>query len=162
MAIEIERKFLVGGDSWRDAAGRGTLYRQGYLSLDPERTVRVRAAGGRAALTIKGLTIGAHRQEFEYAISADEAAELLDSLCLQPIIEKTRYHLTVNGVVWEIDEFAGENQGLIVAEVELDDESRSFERPPWLGEEVTGDPRYYNVNLVRHPFCRWSEPASQR
>lgn len=162
MSIEIERKFLVLGDSWRDAAGDGTLYRQGYLSLDSERTVRVRLAGSRASLTIKGLTIGARRQEFEYAIPADEAAELLDTLCIRPIIEKTRYRLTRDGLNWEIDEFAGENQGLVIAEVELDDESRAVERPAWLGEEVTGDSRYYNVNLVRHPFSRWSEPASQK
>jgi CYTH domain-containing protein len=155
MATEIERKFLVTGDAWRGIASAGTLYRQGYLSIDVERTVRVRVAGERASLTIKGPSVGARRNEFEYSIPRDEALQLLEELCLRPIIEKTRHRLSRDGLTWEIDEFGGENRGLVVAEVELTDESQVVAPPDWIGDEVTGDPRYYNANLVRHPFSRW-------
>jgi adenylate cyclase len=155
MAQEIERKFLVNDESWR-AGAAGTLYRQGYLSTDPERTVRVRLEGSRGVLTIKGPTRGLVRAEFEYPIPAAEAAALLDSLCLRPLIEKTRYRIDFAGHTWEIDEFAGDNAGLVLAEVELASAGEAVELPPWAGKEVSDDPRYYNANLVHHPFRSWS------
>jgi adenylate cyclase len=158
MPIEIERKFLVVGDSWRRGA-TGTLFRQGYLCTDPERTVRVRLAGDRGTLTIKGLTEGISRAEFEYPIPAAEAAELLDRLCLRPLIEKTRYRLEHAGRIWEIDEFSGVNEGLILAEVELESADAQPELPPWAGKEVSADPRYYNASLVQHPFSMWRKGA---
>lgn len=154
MAQEVERKFLVCNDSWRPGAS-GTLFRQGYLSTDPARTVRVRLEGDRGMLTIKGLTRGIRRAEFEYPIPATEAATLLDTLCLQPLIEKIRYRLEFGGHLWEIDEFAGGNAGLVLAEVELSSEDEQVELPPWAGREVSSDPRYFNANLVRHPFRDW-------
>jgi adenylate cyclase len=154
MGKEIERKFLVTGQAWR--SGSGVEYRQGYLNDDKERTVRVRTAGDQAWLTIKGITRGATRSEYEYAIPFDEANTLLDELCLRPLIEKRRYRVDHAGGIWEVDEFFGDNEGLVVAEIELDSEDQPFARPGWLGEEVTGDPRYYNVNLVAHPYRSWS------
>ena len=154
MAEEIERKFLVSNDGWRPGAG-GTRFRQGYLSTDPERTVRVRLEGERGVLTIKGLSRGIRRAEFEYPIPAAEAAVLLDTLCLQPLIEKTRYRVEHAGHLWEIDEFAGDNAGLVLAEVELSSADEAVELPIWVGAEVSSDPRYYNANLIRHPFRRW-------
>lgn len=154
MATEVERKFLVIGDDWR-AIGTATAFRQGYLSTVKERTVRVRVAGDRGTLTIKGVTTGATRSEFEYQIPVGDAQAMLDELCERPIIEKVRHTVGFAGKTWEIDEFGGVNAGLVVAEVELDDERESFERPPWIGDEVTGDPRYYNANLIEHPYSRW-------
>jgi adenylate cyclase len=154
MAVEIERKFLVKGDNWRSLAV-GVVYRQGYLASGQGCTVRVRVAGDRGYLTIKGATQGISRAEYEYAIPFADANELLDTLCQKPLIEKTRYRIPWRTVVWEVDEFAGENQGLIVAEVELTDAAQIVEAPDWIGEEVSHDPRYYNVNLARHPFSRW-------
>lgn len=154
MPREIERKFRVKGDAWR-SAGAGTLYRQGYLSTVPERTVRVRVAGQKGLLTVKGINRGAVRLEFEYEIPLADAHQLLDELCERPLIEKTRYTVDFGGLAWEVDEFAGENAGLIIAEIELDDENREIELPEWAGEEVTGDPRYYNANLIRNPYRRW-------
>jgi len=156
MPIEIERTFLVTGDSWRREAG-GTLLRQGYLCTDPERTVRVRLAGEGATLTIKGKTEGISRAEFEYPIPAAEGAELLDRLCLRPLIEKTRYRLNHAGRVWEIDEFFGDNTGLVLAEVELESADAPLELPAWAGREVSDDPRYYNANLVQSPFTTWPQ-----
>ncbi|NTU60530.1 MAG: CYTH domain-containing protein [Deltaproteobacteria bacterium] len=154
MGAEIERKFLVRDDRWR-AGATGTPYRQGYLAADPDRTVRVRLAGTRGYLTVKGRSRGLERAEFEYEIPAADAEELLDRLCLGPLVEKTRYRLEHAGHVWEVDEFAGENQGLLVAEVELGSADERVELPDWAGDEVSGDPRYYNANLARHPFTRW-------
>lgn len=153
MGKEIERKFLVTGDNWRSAHAK--LLRQGYLSTDKHRTVRVRVSGESAFLTIKGLTSGATRQEFEYPIPVDDANEMLDELCQPPLIEKRRHVVRVDGMTWEIDEFLGENAGLVVAEVELQDEDQTFNRPAWLGDEVTEDPRYYNANLVLQPYSKW-------
>lgn len=130
-------------------------YRQGYLSTAPERTVRVRTAGDKGYLTIKGPSRGASRLEFEYEIPLQEANQLLDELCHRPLIEKRRYKIPLGGLTWEVDEFFGENDGLILAEIELRDEHQAFDRPVWLGQEVTGDPRYYNANLVSHPYSRW-------
>lgn len=156
MPVEIERKFLVVGDDWRQGA-TGVLYRQGYLCTDPQRTVRVRLAADAGTLTIKGKTVGISRAEFEYAIPAEEAAELLDRLCQRPLIEKTRFRRQHAGRVWEIDEFCGDNTGLILAEVELESVDAALELPPWIGREVSDDPRYYNANLVRYPFSAWRQ-----
>ncbi len=154
MAVEIERKFLVVEDSWRELA-EGTSYRQGYLSTVKERTVRVRTIDDKGYLTIKGITIGATRAEYEYEIPAADANEMLDTLCEQPIIEKKRYKIPRDGFTWEIDEFGGVNEGLIVAEIELESEDQAFDKPGWVGEEVTGDPKYFNSNLIANPFTAW-------
>jgi CYTH domain-containing protein len=153
MAKEIERKFLVQGDAWRTHA-KGTMYRQGYLNSDKERTVRIRTADGRAFLTIKGITFGATRPEYE--IPFEDGKELLDGLAEKPLIEKRRYKIRSRNVTWEVDEFLGENAGLIIAEVELVSEDQTLELPFWVGDEVTEDPRYYNANLVKNPFTRWT------
>lgn len=153
MAKEIERKFLVNGDSWRQLA-QGSLYRQGYIPSQGA-TVRVRIAGHQGYLTIKGPTVNFSRSEFEYPIPLADAQEMLDTLCDRPLIEKTRYKIEWAGLVWEIDEFTGVNQGLILAEVELTDEAQQIEIPDWIGTEVTGDPRYFNSYLVKHPFSQW-------
>lgn len=152
MGIEIERKFLVRNDGWRTE--HGTRLIQGYLSRDKGRTVRVRIAGEAAWLTIKGLTTGISRAEFEYAIPVADAEQLL-SLCEGPIIEKTRHLVEYEGTTWEVDEFHGANAGLVVAEVELDSESEFFARPAWLGDEVSGDVRYSNSSLSVMPFSLW-------
>lgn len=154
MGEEIERKFLVIDDRWRRLA-TGVRYRQGFLSTEPERTVRVRVAGSSGWLTIKGLSVGARREEFEYSIPVADAERMLDALCKRPLIEKTRYTLNVGAHTWEIDVFEGENEGLVVAEVELETEDEELERPEWLGEEVTDDPRYFNSSLVAKPYRSW-------
>ncbi len=154
MPIEIERKFLVTGDSWRRGV-TGTLFRQGYLCAEPERTVRVRLAGASGTLTIKGKTEGVSRAEYEYPIPAAEAAELLDGLCLRPLIEKRRYRIEHAGRIWEVDEFLGDNAGLILAEVELESAEAEVELPAWASREVSDDPRYFNASLVKKPFSSW-------
>jgi CYTH domain-containing protein len=154
MAKEIERKFLLKGDGWRELAS-GEVYRQGYLSTLKERTVRVRITGSKAYLTIKGPVTGATRLEYEYEIPLEDAEEMLDKLCEDPLIEKTRYKIEFGGLLWEVDEFGGENEGLFLAEVELSDENQEIELPEWIGEEITGDPRYLNANLVKFPYRRW-------
>ena len=153
MAAEIERKFLVADDSWCDGSA-GVRIAQGYLSQDHARTVRVRLAGEKAWLTIKGQTHGITRAEFEYAIPPAEALDML-GLCLPSVIDKTR-HLVHHGEhVWEIDVFHGANDGLVIAEVELSDESDCPEMPSWIGPEVSSDARYFNSNLAQHPFSSW-------
>lgn len=154
MAKEVERKFLVKGLEWKRLA-EGVAYRQGYLSTVKERTVRVRTVGDKGYLTIKGLTVGVTRSEFEYEIPVADANALLDELCERPLIEKNRYKVMHAGLTWEIDEFFGENNGLIVAEVELQDAQQKIELPAWIGEEVSGDPRYFNANLIKHPYTKW-------
>jgi adenylate cyclase len=154
MAREIERKFLVTGDGWR-AGARATSFRQGYLSTDVERTVRVRTAAGVGYLTIKGRTSGASRDEFEYAIPGEDAEHMLDRLCVRPLVEKVRHRVEHGGLTWEIDEFTGENAGLVVAEVELEREDQRVELPPWVGREVTGEARYFNASLVKRPYRSW-------
>ncbi|WP_027187789.1 CYTH domain-containing protein [Desulfovibrio cuneatus] len=156
MATEIERKFLVTGNAWRKE-GEGILLRQGYLNSARECTVRVRTAGEQAFLTIKGATVGITRAEYEYAIPVADANAMLDTLARKPLIEKIRTIIPVGSVVWEVDEFLGENKGLIVAEIELEREDAPFPKPEWLGEEVTGDPRYYNSSLVALPFSQWGK-----
>ncbi|MDB5747570.1 MAG: adenylate cyclase [Massilia sp.] len=158
MGVEIERKFLVTGGAWR-TLGEPTLLRQGYLSLDPERTVRVRIEGSSGTLTIKGKNRGATRGEWEYPIPVQEAAELLDTLCHQPLVEKVRHRIVVGPHTWEVDEFLGANAGLVVAEIELRSEEDRFDRPEWIGLEVTDDKRYFNSNLIRHPYSTWKDPA---
>lgn len=157
MATEIERKFLVTSDTWREAADTGTRFRQGYLIGAEKASVRVRIEGDEANLNIKSATLGVRRQEYEYEIPLAEAEEMLDTLCEQPQIEKTRYHVQVGAHIWEVDVFGGDNEGLIVAEVELADEEESFERPVWIGKEVSDDTRYYNVCLTRHPYKDWHD-----
>lgn len=152
MATEIERKFLVCNDHWRTQ--HGVRYSQGYLNRDRERTVRVRIAGDRGFLTIKGRSVGASRAEFEYEIPLADAQEML-ALCDGPLVEKVRHLVPHAGMTWEVDEFLGDNAGLVVAELELNSEDQPFERPDWLGEEVTSDPRYFNSTLATQPFSRW-------
>lgn len=154
MAKEIERKFLLVGDAWRELA-KGTHYRQGYLNSAKERTVRVRTIDDKGFLTIKGITTGATRVEYEYEIPHSDCTEMLDDLAEKPIIEKARYKIDFGGFVWEVDEFFGVNKGLVVAEIELESEDQAFEKPSWVGEEVTGDPRYYNSSLVANPYTTW-------
>lgn len=154
MGVEIERKFLVTDAGWRD--GAATRIRQGYLSRDPARTVRVRVADGRAYLTVKGPNDGPRRAEYEYPIPRADADELL-ALCAPPIIDKTRYVSVYCGTRWEVDEFLGANAGLVVAEVELPAADAPFARPAWLGREVTDDARYYNANLAARPYSTWCD-----
>ena len=154
MPQEIERKFLVKREDWR-VPGTGTPYRQGYLSTVPGRSVRIRLIRDKGFITVKGISVGATRAEYEYEIPAGEAGEMLDNLCERPLIEKTRYRIEHQGLVWEVDEFDGDNAGLIIAEVELDREDQVVVLPDWVGKEVTGDPRYYNASLVAHPFASW-------
>ena len=154
MAKEIERKFLVQA-RWKPQ-DEGIKIAQGYLSTVPERTVRVRIKGDKGYLTIKGKNQGISRAEFEYEIPRSDAEELL-KLAEQPILSKTRYLEQHGNRLWEIDVFAGENQGLVVAEVELPDEQAEFSRPDWLGQEVSGDVRYYNANLIKKPFSLWKK-----
>ncbi len=156
MAKEIEKKFLVKNDTWKNGA-KITYYRQGYLSSVKERVVRVRTIDKKGFLTIKGITVGVSRNEFEYEIPVEDANIMLDNLCEKPIIEKNRAKVEYEGLIWEIDEFFGENEGLVVAEVELTDENQEFKKPDWVGEEVSGDPRYFNSNLIKNPYTKWNK-----
>jgi len=156
VGVEIERKFLLAGDGWRDL-GEPVLLRQGYLSSDPARVVRVRIEGERAFLTIKGKSQGATRGEWEYPIPVGEAAELLDALCPAPLVEKVRRRIQFGAHTWEVDEFLGANAGLVVAEIELASEDEAFDKPDWIGLEVTHDGRYFNSNLIRHPYSDWKD-----
>ena len=155
MGIEIERKFLLKDDSWRQQADAGTRYRQGYLIGAKQASVRVRIEGDKAFLNIKSMTLGVTRQEYQYPLPLADAEELLDTLCEKPPVEKIRFKVQHAGHEWEIDVFAGDNAGLIVAEVELQSEHEPLSLPPWVGVEVSADPRYYNVNLVKHPYSKW-------
>lgn len=154
MGDEIERKFLVSGDDWRE--GQNTRYVQGYLSREPGRTVRVRRAGEKAYLTIKSEVVGISRREFEYSIPLEDA-EAMFKLCVGPLIEKTRTVVMFAGKKWEVDEFHGDNEGLLVAEIELQSEDEEFVRPPWVGREVSADRRYFNSSLTQHPFKEWKD-----
>jgi CYTH domain-containing protein len=155
MGQEIERKFLVTRDVWR--TGAGILIRQGYLCIENNSVVRVRTKGERAYLTLKGNTAGITRLEFEYEIPLGEANQILDNLCIKPSIEKIRYEAYVSGFKWEIDEFLEENAGLVVAEIELENENQEFTKPDWLGREVSSDFRYQNASLVKNPYSRWDK-----
>lgn len=153
MGVEIERKFLLAGDGWR-SLGVAVSMRQGYLSSDKARVVRVRIEGDHAYITIKGKSVGATRGEWEYPVPVADAQELL-LLCQQPLVEKVRRRIDVAGRTWEVDEFSGANKGLIVAEIELSSEDEVFDKPAWIGDEVTEDARYYNSSLVSKPFTEW-------
>lgn len=155
MATEIERKFLLRNDSWRVKADKSETIRQGYLAGSEKSSVRVRIADNRANINIKSAALDITRQEYEYEIPVEDANEILDSLSEGPIIEKIRYHLHHGNHHWEIDVFSGDNEGLVVAEVELQSIDENFALPEWLGDEVSDDPRYYNVCLVKHPFKDW-------
>ena len=157
MPNEIEHKYLVRRNVWKPSTP-GVLYRQGYLSSATERVVRVRIAGDKAYLTVKGITTGVTRLEFEYAIPIADATTMLDKLCEQPLIEKTRYREEFQGHVWEVDEFHGDNDGLLIAEVEVADESETFALPSWADAEVSNNPRYFNANLVSNPYKNWRVP----
>lgn len=154
MGVEIERKFLLASDAWR-GLGQPVLLRQGYLSSNPDRTVRVRIEGGSGTITVKGRSTGATRAEWEYPIPLEDAADLLDRLCEQPLIEKYRHRISVASHVWEVDEFLGANQGLVVAEIELASETEAFDKPAWVGQEVTHDRRYFNSSLIKAPYSSW-------
>ncbi len=155
MPTEIERKFLVKNDGWQASANAGTPIKQGYLSTSKERNVRVRQKGEKALLNVKGNTEGISRLEFEYEIALDDALEML-ALCEKPLIEKTRFLVAgPDGNTWELDVFEGDNQGLIVAEIELENEEAAFALPDWAGEEVSHDSRYFNANLNTAPYKTW-------
>ncbi|HQU16686.1 MAG: adenylate cyclase [Chromatiales bacterium 21-64-14] len=156
MATEIERKFLVRSDAWRTQVRDSTEYRQGYFAGMERCSVRVRVGPQGAFLNIKGATLGVERHEYEYPIPKTDAEELLAQFCVRPMISKVRHRVPYAGHLWEIDVFQGDNAGLVVAEIELGAADEAFERPEWLGEEVSNDPRYYNVCLVSHPYKDWS------
>ncbi len=163
LKLEIERKFLVSGEGWRELAcapGATTLLRQGYLCADAQRVVRVRVDGEEAFLTIKGKTSGISRAEWEYPIPLDEANAMLDALCQGPLIEKRRSRILYRGFWWEVDEFLGANAPLVLAEIELEYASQEFARPDWLGQEVSADARYLNANLARQPYASWADAAN--
>ncbi|MBS3800325.1 MAG: CYTH domain-containing protein [Thioalkalivibrio sp.] len=158
MGREIERKFLLSSDTWRQSVVRSRYMRQGYLCGNERASIRVRVDADGANLNIKSATLGVERDEYQYGIPAEEAHRLLDTLA-GPQIEKTRHWVDVDGWEYEIDVFEGANAGLIVAELELPSSAADFPRPDWLGEEVSDDPRYYNTELARHPYCDWADAA---
>ncbi len=155
--IEIERKFLIVSDKYKEQAYKKTRIVQGFLNTQKERTVRVRIKGKEAYITIKGIPNkeGTSRFEWEKKIAVEEAEQLIE-LCEPNLIEKIRYEIKVGNHIFEVDEFSAENEGLIIAEIELYEENESFEKPDWLGKEVTGDIRYYNSQLSRVPYKNWS------
>jgi adenylate cyclase len=162
MPVEIERKFLVEGEEWRSAVNRRELLRQGYVAGSELCSVRVRVGGNRAWLGLKGRLSGTTRLEYEYEIPSGEANEILDRLCSRGRIEKWRHWVPHGSHEWEVDEFLGDNAGLVVAELELDSETESFERPSWLGPEVTEDSRYLNTSLARHPWRAWRSAEARK
>jgi adenylate cyclase len=159
MGVEVERKFLVADETWRDEVTSATRIVQGYLAQTSTATVRVRVRGDVGFLTIKGVSVGIARSEFEYEIPVADALAMLAELALGPVIDKVRHLVPVGSHVWEVDVFAGENAPLVMAEVELADAEESFVRPSWAGAEVSDDPRYLNVNLARTPYATWAPPG---
>ena len=155
MAIEIEHKFLLKNDTWREQVSHSVRYCQGYLSALPTCSIRVRISDKQAWLNIKSATLGTQRLEYEYEIPVNDANELLSELCKKPIIEKIRHFVNYENKLWEIDEFLGENLGLYVAEIELNTVTESFKKPAWCGREVSDDKRYYNNNLALAPYSTW-------
>ncbi len=153
--LEIERKFRVVDDGWRAAVTRTRHYRQGYLASDRQASIRVRSDGTNAWLNIKASRVGRARTEFEYPVPLADAETMLGELCGTRLIEKTRHWVEHRGHEWEVDVFEGRNLGLVIAEVELSSEDEDFERPPWLGQEVTEDLHYYNDYLARYPYTTW-------
>ena len=155
MAIEIERKFLVNKDKWNEQSkGKGVFYRQGYILIDPAKTIRVRVGADKGFITIKGASVGASRPEYDYEIPAQDAMEMLDNFCASDV-SKTSYKLTYGGKLWEVDEFTGKNEGLIIAEIELRDEQEAIDLPDWIEQEVTDQEKYYNSNLSVKPYNSW-------
>jgi adenylate cyclase len=154
MAIEIERKYLVKDLSFKELS-TGVLYKQGYLSKESMNTVRVRIIAHKGLITIKGPSTGISRSEYEFEIPINDAEEMMENMCTKPIIQKNRYTYEYKGFTWEIDEFLQENEGLVVAEIELENENQLFAKPDFIGEEVTDDYRYRNSNLVLHPYKTW-------
>lgn len=161
MGTEIERKFLVTGENWKKSI-ESEIIKQGYLSADPGRVVRVRVAGAKAFLTVKGAPIGMKRDEYEYSIPRADAEEMLENLCKKPLVEKIRHFLDHNGASWIVDEFKGANDGLIIAEIELQSENSQVDLPDWVGKEVTEDRRYANSNLANNPFKEWGAPLDKQ
>lgn len=157
MAKEIERKFLVLNDDYK-IQSEGILYKQGFLSVRKERVVRIRLVGNKGFLTVKGITKNISRCEFEYEIPLKEAEYMLSELCEKPIIIKYRYKIPMGKFVWEVDEFMEDNKGLVIAEIELEEEKQEYPIPSWLGKEVSENPRFYNANLVRFPYMKWEYP----
>jgi adenylate cyclase len=157
MAQEIERKFLVKDDTWRECVTKASFYRQGYLANSSGASVRVRVADEKGYLNIKSMTLGVSRHEFEYEIPLSDAEDMLDNLCVGPKIEKTRYFVKYGNHIWEVDVFEGDNEGLVVAEIELASEDEQFKLPRWAGKEVSHEERYYNVCLVQHPYKEWKD-----
>lgn len=153
MGIEIERKYLVKGNQWKTLA-TGIVYKQGYIATVGRQTVRVRIAGDKGYLTIKGANVNTVRSEFEYAIPLEDAEEMLNTLCDRPLIEKIRYKIPYKGLVWEVDEFLGDNAGLVIAEVELTSVDRQVDLPDWIDKQVK-DAKYFNSNLAKHPYKLW-------
>jgi len=156
MGIEIERKYLVKSNEWK-SSGVKKLYQQGYLLIDKTKTIRVRTIEDTAYLTIKGASSGISRSEFEYEIPVEDAKFMLANLCEKPIIEKYRTKIELNELIWEVDEFVGDNTGLIIAEVELKNEYQKIVLPDWIGEEVSGNPKYNNSYLVKNPYKNWND-----
>ncbi len=159
MATEIEHKFLVLNEDWRQLASHQAEYKQGYLTSNAQSSVRVRMMANKAWLNIKSATVGTQRQEFEYEIPVADALYLLESLCQKPLIEKVRHFVPIAQHIWEIDEFKGDNAGLIVAEIELSQIDEAFDKPAWLGAEVTHDLRYYNNQLGHNPYSAWDKKS---
>ena len=155
MAVEIERKFLVKNDKWRNNILSESVIKQGYIANQENATVRIRVARDSAWLNIKGATSGIRRAEFEYPIPLEDAEAILQGVAQRPYISKTRYKVKCGNHIWDLDLFEGENRGLVMAEVELKNETEPFEMPEWAGEEVSGDPRYYNASLVKTPYTAW-------
>lgn len=161
MAREIERKFLVTGEEWKKLADKQIHFAQGYLNdiqqPGSKSSVRIRIEGEQANINIKSLEIGLSRDEYEYPVDLDDAKKMLKTLCVGPVIEKIRYYVTFESHIWEIDVFLGDNEGLIVAEVELASEDKALQLPDWAAKEVTEIPRYYNISLSQRPYCNWSD-----
>lgn len=155
MGVEIERKFLVVDDSWRESVRAAVPIMQGYLAHTESATVRVRVKGDAGFVTIKGATTGVTRSEYEYGIPVSDAREMLATLAQGPVIDKVRHLVDVGGYTWEVDVFAGDNEGLVMAEVELEADDAHFERPAWAGADVSDDPRYFNVYLAQRPYRTW-------
>lgn len=155
MGVEIERKYTVIGDAWKQNITGSDNIIQGYLANTDKCSIRIRSSSDKASINLKSMTIGIQRSEFEYPIPLEDAKHLLDNLCLQPVIIKNRYYVRHANDCWEVDVFKGENVGLVVAEIELDKPDQAFDIPTWLGDEVSNDIRYYNVSLVENPYQNW-------
>lgn len=154
MGTEIERKYLVNSNEWK-LLGKRIFYLQGYLLSDKNRTIRIRTIEDRGFITIKSSTKGISRNEFEYEIPVEDARVILETLCEKPFIKKYRTKIKLNDLIWEVDEFLDENDGLVIAEVELKNENQKIDIPDWIGEEVTGDMKYFNSMLTKNPFTKW-------